>query len=127
MMNLLNCAHPLTQEQRDAIAIAVGAPLTMVIELQVQFDTDRPFAEQVIALLDHSGLTSEQLQAEPWLILPPSLNFITAILLAELHGRMGHFPAIVRMRPTTNTTITTYTLAEIIDLDRVRQTARQQR
>ena len=32
-------------------------------------------------------------------VVPPALNFITAVLLAELHGRMGYFPAIVRLRP----------------------------
>ena len=29
----------------------------------------------------------------------PSLNFIAALLLAELHGRMGYFPPVARTRP----------------------------
>jgi len=33
------------------------------------------------------------------LVNTPSLNFITAMLLAKLHGRMGYFPPIIRLRP----------------------------
>jgi len=48
-------------------------------------------------------------------------------LLAELLGRMGHFPTIVRLRPQANSLVTAYELAEIINLEGVRQLARIRR
>jgi hypothetical protein len=126
-MNILNCAHPLSAAQCAEIARMAGREINEVIDLRVQFDTNVPFVEQVVALLDSSGVSTERLQSESWLLVPPSLNFITAILLAELHGRMGHFPAIVRLRPDTSGPVTTYAIAEIVDLDRVRQVARTRR
>ena len=50
-----------------------------------------------------------------------------AVLLAELHGRMGHFPAIVRRKPSTETSVTVYAVAEVIDLAQVRDRARRHR
>ena len=50
-----------------------------------------------------------------------------AAVLAELHGRMGHFPAIIRLRPIVGTTPTRYEVAEIADLRELRDAARAER
>ena len=126
-MNILNFAHPLPVATREAIATAVGSPINVVVDLLPQFDPQAPFLAQAVALLDQTGITSEQFQTEPWLVALPSLNTITALLLAELHGRMGHFPAILRLRPVAESAVTRYEFAEIIDLDQVRQQARTRR
>ncbi|GAB4551374.1 MAG: hypothetical protein OHK0023_18220 [Anaerolineae bacterium] len=57
----------------------------------------------------------------------PSLNFIAVILLAELRGRMGRFPTIVGLRPVTDMVVSTFEVAEIINLDSVRNAARARR
>jgi len=57
----------------------------------------------------------------------PSLNYAAAVLLAELHGRMGHFPAILRLRPIAGALVTEYDVAEIINLEAVRAEARTRR
>lgn len=57
----------------------------------------------------------------------PSLNFIAAVLLAELHGRMGYFPTIVRLRPVADATPRRFEVAELIDLQSVRDVARIKR
>lgn len=54
-------------------------------------------------------------------------HFITAILLAELHGRMGRFPTIVRLRPMTDSLVNSFEVAEIINLDSVCNAARARR
>ena len=76
---------------------------------------------QVIRLLDDLKITPERWQGEVWLVVLPSLNHITAILLAEMHGRTGKFPTM--LRPVS----TEYELAEIINLQRVREEARTRR
>ncbi len=126
-MNILNFAHPLPQATRDAISAAVGSPIEQVIDLSLQFDTQQAFAPQVVALIEQAGITSERFQTETWLVALPSLNYIAALVLAELHGRMGHFPAIIRLRPAANSPVTTYEFAEVIDLEQLRQHARTRR
>jgi len=61
------------------------------------------------------------------LVVLPSLNFIAAALLAELHGRMGYFPPIVRTRPVADVLPRRYEVAEILDLQSIREQARKQR
>lgn len=126
-MILLNFTHPLTDAQRAQIEALTGQPITRLIEMPAQFDTALPFVDQVIALVDACKLTPIEWQAEPLLVNPPALNFITAILLAELHGRCGYFPPTVRMRPVQGALPPRYEVAEIIDLQAVRDTARSKR
>ncbi len=71
-------------------------------------------------------LSPEELQTAPVLINPPSLNFITAVLLAELHGRMGYFPPVVRLRPAAGLP-PRYEVAEILNLQAIRDAARRTR
>lgn len=92
-----------------------------------QFDHVRPFAEQVNALADALGLSSTQWQTEPILVNLPALAPIAAVLIAELHGRMGYFPAIFRVRPVADSTPPVYEVAEIINLQAVRDMARERR
>ncbi|NPV67101.1 MAG: hypothetical protein HPY64_08150 [Anaerolineae bacterium] len=126
-MNLLNLSHPLTARQIEQIEALVGQPASAIIEARVQFDLEESFVAQVIRLLDDLNIAPERWQGEPWMLILPSLNYIAAILLAELHGRMGHFPAIVRLRPVPNALVTEYEVAEIVNLEQVRQAARARR
>lgn len=126
-MIILNFAHPLTQRQLDKIATLVGSVPDKVQDIRSQFELDQPLSQQIIHLLDNLGITAQQWQAGGWLIVLPSLNYAAAVLLAELHGRMGHFPAIVRLRPVTNALVTEYDVAEIINLEVIRAEARTRR
>jgi hypothetical protein len=126
-MNLLNLAHPITPKQREQIERMAGQPVAQVIDVRVQFDLEQPFVAQVVAMFDGLGITSERWQGEAWLVALPSLNYIAALVLAELHGRMGHFPAILRLRPVPGALVTEYEVAEIVNLEQVRQAARARR
>lgn len=126
-MNIINFAHPLTEKQRQQLETLVGQPITEAVAAPVHFELEQPFVAQLIALLDSLPITPERWQTESWLVLPPSLNYITAILLAELHGRMGHFPTIVRLRPVQDKLMTEYEIAEIINLQAIRESARSRR
>jgi len=98
-MILLNFTHPLTPAQRAQIEALAGQPLDRIIDQAAQFDHGRPFAAQVAELVDRLELTPAQWQSEVLLVNPPALNFIAVTLLAELHGRMGYFPPVLRLRP----------------------------
>jgi hypothetical protein len=77
--------------------------------------------------LDRVGLTSQEWQTLPILVNLPSLNVIAAVLLAELHGRTGHFPAVIRLRPIPNSTPPQFEVAEVLNLQAIRDSARQRR
>jgi len=126
-MHILNFAHPLTSYQVDQIALLAGSVPERVQDVRVQFDLEQAFSQQVVRLLENLGISAQQWQSGGWLIVLPSLNYGAAVLLAELHGRMGHFPAILRLRPVAGALVTEYDVAEIINLEAIRAEARTRR
>ena len=126
-MILLNFSHPLTPEQLRQIATLTGRQVERAIEVHSQIDPQEPLAAQVTALADQAGLSPTEWQTLPLLVNPPSLNFIAIVLLAELHGRCGYFPAHLRLRPVQGSLPPQYEVAEVLDLQALRDTARRKR
>ena len=126
-MILLNLSHPLTPDQLEAIARLTGKTVERVLSLPAQFDHQQLFEPQLAALMSQAALSPQEWQTASILVNPPSLNFITALVLAELHGRMGYFPPVVRLRPVKDALPPRYEVAEILNLQAVRDAARQKR
>jgi hypothetical protein len=126
-MHILNYAHPLTDSHLDRIEALTDQTITDVRNIRTQLDLDRSFTTQAVDLADAADLTSEQWQTQPILVMLPSLNYAAAALLAEMHGRMGYFPPIVRLRPVEGALPPRYELAEIVDLQTLRAEARKRR
>lgn len=126
-MILLNFSHPLTPEQLQQAESHAGQPIEKVIELPVQFNNDEPFLPQLAALTADMPLSNQELQTLAILVNLPSLNFICALLLAELHGRMGYFPPVLRLRPAAGSLPPRYEVAEVLNLQAVRDQARKKR
>ena len=127
MMILFNFSHPLLPAQLDRIAKLSGDTVVRVIEVDSRVDPQTPLAPQVSAMVDRCGLSPVEWQTLPILIVLSSLNFSAALLLAEIHGRAGHFPTIVRIKPVSDAIATVYEVAELINLQTVRDDARQRR
>jgi hypothetical protein len=126
-MLVLNYAHPLTVKHRSQLEEMTSEAITDVREIPTHLDIEAPFNEQIIALAEGADLTPTQWQTEPLLVVLPALNYAAAALLAELHGRMGYFPPIVRLRPMEGKVPPRYEIAEVMDLQALRQAARQRR
>lgn len=126
-MIVVNFSHPLTPDQLAAIERLAQQPVTDLIEQMAEFDLDQSIAEQVVSLVDGLGLSPQKWQQETPLIVLPSLNFGAAAVLAELHGRCGDFPPIVRTRPLPDSVLMRYEVAEIINLKAMRAAARKRR
>jgi hypothetical protein len=126
-MLLLNLSHPLTPDQLSQVEAITGQPVERVLALPAQFDHQQPFGPQLDALMAQVELSPEDWQTAPLLVNPPSLNFITALVLAELHGRMGYFPPVIRLRPVEGALPPRYEVAEILNLQAVRDAARLKR
>ncbi|MBK8799138.1 MAG: hypothetical protein IPM07_23800 [Anaerolineales bacterium] len=126
-MILLNFSHPITESQRGQIEALAGEPVADLREYSIHFDEQQPFGAQLDALMAGIDLRQAQWQGEPILVVLPSLNFIAAALLAELHGRMGYFPPVVRTRPAAGSGPRRYEVAEMLDLQSIRESARRSR
>ncbi len=127
MLTILNFSHPLTEAQLARIRELTGQEDLRVVEIKTHFDNAQPFSPQLDDLMARIPLDARALQTEPILIVPPALNFITAMLLARLHGLMGYFPPIIRIAPVAGSLPPRYDVAEIIDLQAIRHAARAER
>ena len=126
-MIILNFAHPLTPAHLQAIAALTDQPVAEVIAVKCYCAAQRPFAAQVRALLDGLGWSVETWQTTPLVVNLPALSVIAAAVLAELHGRLGYFPAILRLRPVADTTPPQFEVAEVLNLQAIRDAARAMR
>ena len=126
-MTIINFSHPLTDDNLRQVEALTEQKVERVINIQKQFDNAQPFAEQARTLVQSVGLSSEQWQTAPFVINLPAFSAIAALVLAEVHGRMGHFPAVLRLRPMPNSTPQQFEVAEILNLQAVRDRARAER
>lgn len=126
-MVIINFSHPLTEEHLLQIQDSTQQNIDSVFNIKTQFNHNDSFPVQVANLLNSVPLQPEEWQTSTILINLPSLNYITAVLLAEIHGRMGYFPAIIRIRPVPELVPPRYEVAEIINLQLVRDKARNVR
>ncbi|MBT9252166.1 MAG: hypothetical protein KM296_00420, partial [Brockia lithotrophica] len=95
-MVLINFSHPFTPEQLQQIRELTGKEIERLIDVDAQIDLQGPIVPQIVAMVDRVGLTPQEWQTLPIIVNPPSLNFSAVVLMAELHGRCGYFPAAVR-------------------------------
>jgi hypothetical protein len=126
-LTVVNFAHPLTEAHLVQIEALAGQPVSRVLDVPAHLDVEQGIEAQVVALVDQVGLGTGQWQTLPLLVNPPGLAALTAVLLAELHGRMGYFPTLLRIRPVAGSVPPRYEVAETMDLQGVRDRARQRR
>lgn len=127
VMLLLNFSHPFSAEQLEQIAQRLEGRMPRVIEVRCQLDPSGDFCAQMRSFVDDLKLDAATWQTERLLVNLPSLSVIAAAVLAELHGRAGYFPPVVRMRPVPGAVPPRYEVAEIVSLQDLRDTARRSR
>ncbi|MGQ9873783.1 MAG: CRISPR-associated protein Csx15 [Chloroflexus sp.] len=126
-MIILNYAHPITVAQQEQIVALTGQHIDRLLDIPSQIDQQQPLLPQIVAMADAAGLSPQQWQSEAILVNLPALNFSAAALLAELHGRMGYFPPVLRIRPIAGSLPPRYEVAEILNLQVLRDEARTRR
>jgi hypothetical protein len=125
-MLILNFTHSLTDEHKAQIESLASEAIDEVRTIPVQIDQDEPLEPQVRAFVDTVQLSPEEWQTCSLLINPPGYAPAAFVLLAELHGRIGHFPSLIRLRPKSGA-VTSYEVAELLNLQTIRDTARTHR
>ncbi|RME12111.1 MAG: hypothetical protein D6802_05190 [Ardenticatenia bacterium] len=131
-MLVLNFAHPITEEQQQQIENLTQQQIEKIIVINSQINPEEPLAPQIRAMADAANLTPEEWQTLPILVNPPALNFSAVALLAELHGRMGYFPPVLRLKPVLGpdgqrVVPPRFAVAEILNLQAIRDEARTRR
>ena len=97
-----------------------------LVSIPVQINQSEPLEPQITTIVDAVGLYSEEWQTRPLLINPPGYAPAAFVLLAELHGRIGHFPSLIRLRPKSGP-LPHYEVAELLNLQTIREAARKRR
>lgn len=124
---IINFTHPLTESQKQAIALELSCIIEDEINHEVAFDQSQPFARLAAEAADYIGLRPRIWQGNNIIVNLPGLASAAAAILAELHGRMGHFPPIIRVRPIPQSSPTLYEVAEILNLQSIREESRKTR
>lgn len=123
-MILINFSHPITEAQHAQLSEMLAHPVSLTVDIRSQIDMAQPIAPQVRAMVDSAALTPERWQSEQIVVNLPALNHSAGLVVAELHGRMGYMPAIVRLRPIAGAMPPKFEVAEIINLQAARDEAR---
>jgi hypothetical protein len=123
-MLILNFTHPLTLDHITQIELLAHAHVDNIRTIPVQINQKASLEAQIHDLVDAAHLSSEEWQTHQLLINPPGYAPAAFVLLAELHGRMGHFPTLIRMRPKPGA-VTTYEVAELLNLQTIREESRK--
>lgn len=124
-IKILNFSHPITHAQKEKIEKILQKPIEEIIELHTQLDESSSFQPQLCDIVNRAKISSESLQQGEYIVNLPGFAPAAAVLISELHGRMGHFPTVIRLKKVEGSTPPVYDVEEIMDLQAVRDEARK--
>jgi transcriptional regulator with XRE-family HTH domain len=120
---VLNFAHPFTAQQQTQIEDLSSTSIEDIITIPTLINEEEPLQPQITSLIDAIDQSTQDWHKRHILINPPGYAPAALLLLAEIHGRIGHFPTLIRMRPKHGP-VTTYEVIELLNLQTIRDTAR---
>jgi len=119
--------HLLSEKQVEQIRLYLNCRISRVIHQRVEFNHDESFSTQAHRLVEDLRLPVEAWSERSAVLILPGLSAAAAAVLADIHGRCGGFPGIIRLKPVSSGGTTTFELAEVLDLQEVRERARRTR
>ena len=125
-VTVVNFSHPLDDRQTADIAEHAGVDEVIVVRANSQIDLRGGVPAQVAALVDGVALSADEWQTLPIVVVLPGLSISSAILLAELNGRMGHFPTVAQIARSEGP-VARYEVVGLVNLQGVRDAARRRR
>lgn len=124
---IVNFSHPITATHQRQIADLLNIDITqlLIIDVRCQIDQTQPLVPQAAAIVDAAGLFSEDWQTRPLVVNPPALANASLTVVADIHGRMGYWPPILRV--VADNEVGGFKVSEIVQLQRVRDDGRWMR
>lgn len=129
MLVLNYSRHKLTPEQLEQLSRKIGeipgsTPQPFdVRELYRDINETNKIESEVVTLAEAAQLTHDEWAARSLIVLLPDLAIAAATLLAEIHGRRGEFPPLLRRR-RLDSLLGGFEIAEVVGLQQVRNIAR---
>lgn len=120
---VVNFSHPLSDEQCDQIAELSGQSLAKVITVPCQVDVGHETAAQISGVVQSVGLSTDEWQTMPIVVVLPGLSYAAGCVLAEIHGRCGYFPTIAILVRDEGP-VPKFKVSELLSLQKVREAAR---
>lgn len=96
---VLNFAHPLTAQQQAQIEELSNTTIEHIITIPTLINEEELLEPQIASLIEAVDQSIHDWHKQDILINPPGYAPAAILLLAEIHGRIGHFPTLIRMRP----------------------------
>ena len=112
--------HPVLPGQLKTIEKLLQWPSTRVMDVQVgTIAEDR----NIVKAIEKIDLSPVQWQTTSIVAIPAGYSAIWSVVLAEIHGRLGYFPDVVHLRPSSAVTGEKFEVAEIMNLRQVRHSS----
>ena len=120
--------HPVLPGQLKTIEKLLQWPATRVMDVQVgTIAEDKNFIPNIVKAIEKIDLSPVQWQTTSIVAIPAGYSAIWSVVLAEIHGRLGYFPDVVHLRPSSAVTGEKFEVAEIMNLRQVRHSSRDKR
>jgi len=120
--------HPVLAGHQQEIQRLMKWPTSEVIDVALgNVPEDNKFVSAIEKAVNTVDLTSEEWQKIPMVVIPAGYTPVWSVVQAVLHGRLGHFPEIVRLRPAPAHSSEKFEVAEIMNLHEVRHHSREKR
>jgi hypothetical protein len=110
--------------QQTQIEQLTGTSIEDIATIPTLINEEEPLEPQITGLIDAVDQSINDWHKHHILINPPGYASAAFLLLAEIHGRIGHFPTLIRMRPKYGP-VTTYEVIELLNLQTIRDAARK--
>jgi|GEM_PF-213913 len=125
---ILNCSgHPVHPAQKSAIEKLMHWQDAEVLDVELgNVPEDRHFVPSIEKAIDRLGLTSKEWE-QPIVVIPAGYPPACSAIQSILHGRLGHFPDVVRLRRVDPVDGVRYEVAEIMSLQQLRHDSRGKR
>lgn len=124
-MTLLNLAEPLTKEDISAIAALSGKTVRKLLQIKPVFSDRLPLVPQVRTFISGLDMSEKEWKSTSLVVCLPADSVVAAIMVAEIAGRRGRTPSVVRFIRDGNTGRPEP--SEVISLHEVRKEVRQER
>lgn len=129
-MKILNFSHAISDEQFAQLHENFGLDIAPedVIGIKTDLDLAQPLGAQVVALVNEIGWLRAEWETTATLVILPSHPDIAVLVAAEIEGRRGHLPDILRRKPVRDekSGVMRFEVVEIINPYAHRLAARRQ-
>lgn len=118
-MILINFSTVIKENQIRQAEGLLHEAIDRVVNFNFRIDDDRLIQPQFNAAMESFPLSDDELRNEPIAIVLPGQNYLTALILVELHARMAYFPPILRVRLQPYGLPPRFEVVELVDLQKV--------